>query len=108
MNEFEQNLRKLPLTAPSANLDRRMQDTLATVAPTRPALRRVRLGWWFAALTATGAGAVWLLVSPPPPAPTPAPVEYRFEASGRLCRLLLDPPASAQRPPRFFNNSLTP
>jgi len=95
MNDLEKQLSALPLAAPSAELDRRLDDAFAAAA--RPAT--ISAPWWsLAALGLAGAAAVLALVlhSPPPPAPQ---LVYRFEAQGALRALLLEPPASRASPP---------
>lgn len=96
MNDLEKELAALPLAAPSAELDRRLDHAFAAAA-SFPA-RSASLWWSLAALGVAGAAAALALVlhSPPPPAPQ---VVFRFEAQGALRQLLLDPPARRVAPP---------
>jgi len=95
MNDLEKQLSALPLAAPSAELDRRLDDAFAAAARPAP----LAAPWWsLAALGLAGAAAALalLLHSPPPPAPQ---LVYRFEAQGALRALLLEPPTSRAAPP---------
>ena len=108
MSELERDLANLRLAAPSAALDRRMNDTFSAVTRPSPSSRRTSLGWWLVGVTATGAVAALLLVSPWPLHPRPEQIVYRIEAKGLMRLMLLNPPASANRQPRLVVNGSTP
>lgn len=108
MNELEQNLKNMRLAGPSADLDRRIDETLGAVARTpRPA--RIPGRWWrIPALAASGAAALFLLVVLAAHHRQPETIVYRIEARGRLRQLLLEPPATADSQPRFTINGSPP
>ncbi len=93
MNSIEDQLRALPRTLPSKQLDRRMEALFAR--------RRARPWWWLAAAGAVAAGLVFA-TRPLNPAPAPADVVvYQFEADETL-RDWLRPPAEPLNPPTLI------
>ncbi|MBI2498035.1 MAG: hypothetical protein HYV75_09055 [Opitutae bacterium] len=92
--DFETQLRRVRLAAPSADLDRRMDSLLA---PTRQTSRR----WWLGATAATGlAAAILFLLSPLARSPAPTqPVVYQIEAQGLMREWLVPPFPKSQTPP---------
>jgi len=99
MNDLENKLASLPLTAPSAELDRRLDAAFATAAASFPA-RTVSFRWSLAALAVAGAAAALALLLRSPSLPTPQ-IVYRIEARGPLRELLLEPPSARTPPPRL-------
>ncbi len=109
MNELEQQLKTQRLAAPSTALDQRISDAFAAVARSRQSSRnRQIIWWWFSAFAACGATAALFLSGTLWRHPTPKQITYRIEAQGRLRLLLLEPPASANRVPRFVVTTHAP
>lgn len=101
MDDLEQRLQSARLAAPSAELDRRLDQAFR--AARRPR-RRSRPGWFWwslAGVTAAGAMAALLFASIGRPPPAPRQVVYRIEARGALRQMLLDPAASREGRPHF-------
>jgi hypothetical protein len=103
MNDLEKYLRVFRLAPPSADLDRRMQDTFKLATGAVSSAHQARGWWWLATLPAAGAAAALLLLllrpSPPPAAPPVRPLVYQIEPHGLMRELLLTPPARLQAPP---------
>jgi len=108
MNDLEQKLKNMRLADPSADLDRRMNETLGAVA--RTPLSSRGLGRWLqvSAWAASGAAAVFLLVLLAARKNKPEPIVYRIEAKDSLRLLLLTPPSTADTQPRFIINGSAP
>jgi hypothetical protein len=94
MNDLEQMLRDMNLTRPSADLDRRISETLESAReapePTFRAGQRLR----FLALAASGVAVIFLLAQFVARHHQQQPTVYRIEATGRLRQLLLEPPST--------------
>lgn len=101
MNELEQRLKSMRLAAPSAELDRRMDDAFLAAGRTRKKPRKTVFWWWLAALTAIGSVTALLLVSPDRSPLAPKSVVYRIEAQGCMRQMLLDPAENQSRLPPF-------
>jgi anti-sigma-K factor RskA len=99
MNDIEQHLKKMRLASPSAELDRRMSETLAAAAQTPRSSRRVSHLRWLVALTAAGTVAGFLLMFPRARQQHSKPVVYRIEATGRLRQMLVEAPSNASSLP---------
>ena len=108
MNDLEQNLSNMRLSGPSADLDRRMSETLRAVAPTPRSSHGLGPWWRLLAFAAAPAAAVFLLVYLAPRQHQPESIVYRIEARGRLRQLLLEPPSTADSQPRFTIIGSTP
>lgn len=105
MNDFEQQLRSVPLAAPSPELDRRLEQAFARAAD-RSRVEVTRRPRWFA-LSAAGIVASVVAVQLfrfPQPLIRPgagAPVVHWVEADLRLRELLLEMPAKSPPLPRL-------
>lgn len=103
MNDLEKHLRTIRLASPSAELNRRMQDTFKQAAGAVPSTSRASRRWWLVALPATGVAAALLLAllrPASPPVATPVrPIVYEIEPRGLMREMLLTPPVRLQQPP---------
>lgn len=107
MDELEQQLSSRRLAAPSAELDRRLERTFAAARGTASQPRPAPV-WWLAYATVFASLAVLVVVGLRRPIAAPPPVVYRFEATGRMCELLLNPPANRAAWPHFVIHERTP
>ncbi len=102
MNDLEQRLQSMRLAAPSADLDRRLDDAFRAAGRAGQRSRKPVFWWSFAAATAAVAtAAAVLLMWPRRPEPVPRQVVYRVEAQGRLRQLLLDPAGRRDERPNW-------
>ena len=108
MDELEQRLRSMRLAAPSADLDRHMDDVFLTARRIRNGSRKAVFCWWLAAVTAAGGTAALFLMAPRRSPPAPHAIVYQVEAQGRMRQMLLNPAASRDEPPRFIIHVSTP
>lgn len=108
MNELEENLQAMRLSAPSADLDRRIDDAFTAVARNRHLSRKKMIWLWLPALGACGVAAALFLVWTQSSRPSSKQITYRIEAQGRMRLLLLNPPSSANPAPRFVITTHTP
>ena len=108
MNDLEQKLRNMNLASPSADLDRRMSETLESVgaAPEPPFGLGQRCR--FLVLAASGVAAMFILVQFVARHRQQQPTVYRIEATGRLRQLLLEPPSSGDSHAPFTVSGSTP
>jgi hypothetical protein len=108
MNDLEQKLRNMGLAGPSADLDRRISETLEAATQAPQSSRSLGQWWRLFAVAASGVAAVFILVLLAARHRQPESVVYRIEAKGRLRQLLLEPPSTADNQPRFTVNGSAP
>lgn len=108
MNDLEQKLRNMNLASPSADLDRRMSETLESAgsAPEQPLWLGQR--WRFVVLAASGVAAMFILVLFVARHRQQQPTVYHIEATGRLRQLLLEPPSRGESHSPFTVSGSTP
>jgi len=100
-DDLEKLLGSVRLAPPSAELDRRMEELLAS--DTQARLATSRSLWWWLALPVVGTiAASLLLMSWHPVAPRPLPaVLCQIEAKGLMREWLLNPPSASRLPPKM-------
>lgn len=91
MTDLEQRLQALRPAAPSAALDRRLDQAFAAARRRAGDPRRAAYWWWLALSSAAAAAVALLFVAPRRPAPPPVEIVYHVEAQGRLRDMLLTP-----------------
>ena len=107
MEDYEQKLKHQRLAAPSAALDRRIEDTFAAARRGRERATRPAFWWWLAALATVGGVTTLVVISPRRPVPTTEVTIYRIEAEGRLREILLNPAISREPSPQFVVHDAT-
>jgi hypothetical protein len=108
MNNLETRLRNMRLAAPSSELDRRITDALADGDHVEESPRPSSKWWVLWVLTASGAAAGLILISPWATHRSPAQNVYRIEAKGRLRQMLLVPPSGTAGLPQLSVNPGAP
>ena len=101
MNELEQRLRSARLAAPSADLDRHLDEVFLAARRKAQGARPAAWYWWLTAAAAVGGMAALFLLASHRFPPAPDAVVYRFEAQGRMVQMLLNPTARRAEPPSF-------
>lgn len=101
MDDLEQKLRSARLAAPSANLDRRLDDAFRAARRPRARSHRAWFWWSLGGVTTAAAMTTLLFMSIHRPRPAPRQVVYRIEARGALRQMLLGPAASRAGRPHF-------
>lgn len=98
MNELEHKLRTLRLAAPSAELDRRLEETFSTARKGTVRSHNPGAWWWLASLATAGGMAALLAVAPRWSPPDPTPQVVLLEAPVLLREMLLNPAGGRERP----------
>jgi hypothetical protein len=107
MDDYEQKLKHTRLVAPSAALDRRIEDTFAAARRRREEARKSEFWWWLAALATVGGMTALVVISPRRSFPATEVAVYRIEAQGRLREILLNPAISREPAPQFIVRETT-
>lgn len=103
MNELESRLRSMRLAQPSADLNARIEEAIASARPPEPAKWMPRIWWWLTPATATACLAFLVLLSLHNPGPIATPVVYHIEAEGPLRDMLLNADGGHEWPPPAFS-----
>jgi hypothetical protein len=100
MDDLEQRLKRMSLTAPSARLDQRIAEAVAA-ARRRQQTPRLAPSWWWTMPLAMAAGMAALFVVSERRSFPPEVTVYRIEAQGHMREMLLNPATTREAAAQF-------
>jgi len=90
MDEIEKRMQSMRLAQPSAELDARIEETLASALAPEQVGWLPRIWWWLTPAAATASLAVLVLVSLNRSRPAINPIVHHVEAAGQMREMLLN------------------